>query len=78
MIKNGFLDTFKFRTLHILNLCSQYGANNYYRYFVDLWLLSDFKLLIAAAVMDTDEECSVVIELSENDPFFDKKKVKDR
>ncbi|XP_012573448.1 uncharacterized protein [Cicer arietinum] len=24
--------------------------------------------------MDTDEECSIVLELSENDPFFDKKK----
>jgi len=36
----------------------------------------DFKLFTAAAVMDTDEECSIVLELSERDPFFDKKKVK--
>lgn len=25
--------------------------------------------------MDTDEECSIVLELPKNDPFFDKKKV---
>ncbi|KAK7268123.1 hypothetical protein RIF29_20810 [Crotalaria pallida] len=29
---------------------------------------------IASAVMDTDEECSIVLELAKNDPFFDKKK----
>ncbi|RDY09272.1 [Fructose-bisphosphate aldolase]-lysine N-methyltransferase, chloroplastic, partial [Mucuna pruriens] len=34
----------------------------------------DFKLFTGAAVMDTDEEFSIVLELSESDPFFDKKK----
>jgi hypothetical protein len=29
--------------------------------------------LTAGAVMD--EECSIVLQLSENDPFFDEKKV---
>jgi len=37
-----------------------------------------FKLFTAAAVMDTDEECSILLELPERDPFFDKKKVKIR
>ncbi|KAK7329798.1 hypothetical protein VNO77_23978 [Canavalia gladiata] len=31
-------------------------------------------IFCCAAVMDTDEECSIVLELSETDPFFDKKK----
>lgn len=46
-----------------------------YAYTIDLWLLSYLKLLNAFAAMDSDEECSLVLELSENDPFFDEKKV---
>lgn len=46
-----------------------------YTYIIDLWLLSYLKLLNAIAAMDSDEECSIVLELSENDPFFDEKKV---
>lgn len=60
------------------NFCFHSGTKNYYRYIIDLCLLSDFKPLTAVAVMDTDEECSIALELSENDPFFDKKKVKIR
>ncbi|KAG4915258.1 hypothetical protein JHK87_052815 [Glycine soja] len=32
------------------------------------------ELMVSAVVMDTDEECSVVLESSERDPFFDKNK----
>lgn len=46
-----------------------------YIYTIELWLLSYLKLLNAFAAMDSDEECSIVLELSENDPFFDEKKV---
>jgi len=41
-------------------------------------LTCDWCLTSKAAVMDTDEECSIVLELPESDPFFDKKKVKIR
>ncbi|CAJ1941868.1 unnamed protein product [Sphenostylis stenocarpa] len=56
------------------------------RYFHQLELIfcrlnSSYALLVASverelriAVMDTDEEYSIVLELSERDPFFDKKK----
>lgn len=41
------------------------------------WLVISVSLQ-TIAVMDTDEECSIVLELPETDPFFDKKKVKIR
>jgi len=52
---------------------------NYYGYILILltydYCLIYLKLLNAIAVMNSDEECSIVLELSENDPFFDEKKV---
>lgn len=37
-------------------------------------MIEEISQSLFAAVMDTDEECSIVLELSERDPFFDKKK----
>ncbi|KAG5094413.1 hypothetical protein JHK84_050001 [Glycine max] len=38
-------------------------------------LILIFITYTAVAVMDTDEECSIVLESSERDPFFDKNKI---